>query len=230
MDADRGFIEAGEHPHQRFCVSIETMFPKLRDFIALEQGIIDIVLWDDDEEPDKQSCQLRYPCLRRFYAPGYDGGCLSSVLPYLDDLRLELLDTMCVSPPPREQVDHVGSLIIDAPRYIPPIVAGCLIRQAQTWDEYASKLSKYRNLIDGVGSSERNGLVVPGNTFAHCTNWGCILSAWTDAVVGGEGCWTTTWIPTIPYSESHQTFCRMLYYPFHPSLPFSAVHSVRSPM
>ena len=187
---------AGDHI-QRLCVPVETIFPKLRDLIAVEQSTMQIVPWDDNGDPDKRACQLKYPSLRRLYIPGYGRGLLPSTLPYLDDLRLEILDTRCLDPPSKEEVEHVHSLIIDAPKYFPFVPSGWC-HSPQSRDEYDGKFSKYQILVDGVGNSERNSVVVPIGGFTHEINHACIVSAWADGVVGGEGCWTTTWIPTVP--------------------------------
>jgi len=188
------------------CVPDGTAFPRLRDLIALEQGVIALVLWDGKGEPDKQACQLRHPSLRRLYIhhDGYDsGGSLPLTLPYLDDLRLEMLNEGYSKPILREEVVHVRSLIIDAPRYSLFTMDGSSMYR-QSRDEYARKISIYQTLIDEVGNSERNGIVVPIAGFTHETNRGRILSGWADAVIGGEGCWTTAWIPTIPYTGRYE--------------------------
>ena len=179
-----------------------TTFPKLRDLIALEQHVIPVMLLDDNGNPDKRACQLKYPSLRRLYIPGYVGLSLPSALPYLEHLRLEMLDQE-YDGPPREGVAHVRSLIIDAPRYSPYILAGC-IGYPQSRDEYDSKISKCQTLIDEVGNSERSGIVIPADGFTQYVDRGRILSAWVDTVVGALGCWATGWVPTTPYSGRYK--------------------------
>ena len=180
-----------------------TTFPKLRDLIALEQHVIPVVLLDDDGNPDKRACQLKCPSLRRLYIPGYVGLSLpSALLPYLEYLRLEMLD-QGYDGPSREGVAHVRSLIIDIPRYSPFIVRGCF-GYPQSRDEYDSKISKYQTLIDEVGNPERSGIVIPADGFTEYVDRGRILSAWIDAVVGAPGCWATEWVPTVPYSGRYK--------------------------
>ena len=199
MDTGYRHVKAKwRYKDERAYVSDGTTFPKLLDFVALDQHVISLVLWDNNGGPDKQACQLRYPSLRRLYIPGNGGGSLPSALPSLDDLRLEMLDSAC-SGPLREEVGHVRSLIIDAPQYFSFIASGHT-SYAQLRDEYASKMSEYQTLIEEVGNSEHNGIVVPDARFTHYADRGRILSGWADAVVGGEGCWTSAWIPTVPYT------------------------------
>ena len=169
----------------------ESIFPKLRDLIAIEQAQILLVVWDDDESPDKRAYQLRYPSLRRAFIPGCDGT-LPSALPYLADLRLDMLyGEPWISPPPREELGHVRSLIIDAPA--PSFFNDTHGRLSQEQDAYNSE---YRTLVEEVGNPDRNGVVVSAygfNPYRH-RNLDCVLSAWADAVGGGEGCWTTAWV------------------------------------
>lgn len=185
------FTSGSIHPKQpcEDCVINGPTFPKLRDLIALDQEVIQLTLWDNNNNPDKRACQLRYPSLRRLYITGHDGGTLHSSLPYLADLRLDMLDTRLVPPPPREDLCHVRSLIIDGPNYPPPFT----FEKGGRRDECNNK---YRTLLEEVGNPERNGYVVSAKGFNRYRNRDCILSAWADAVVGGEGCWTTAWVHT----------------------------------
>ena len=162
----------------------DTTFPKLRDLIVLRQHVIHLVLRDDNGKPDTRACQLRYPSLRRLYTPAYGGGALPSTLPYLDDLRL--LDNEYGGPPPREELGHVRTLIIDVPKHY------------NDYDDYLGDRTfmEYHTLIKKVGNPERNGIVVPTRDSILSPERGLILSAWANAVVGGEGCWTTAWAPT----------------------------------
>ena len=197
VDAGYGPVDTGGTPyHGRIYVPDGTVFPKLRDLIALEQYIISLVLRDSNRKLDKRACQLRYPVLRRLYIPGYGGGVLPFVLPFLDDLRLEILDGVQFDPPTRDEVGHVRSLIIDAPPYYPEYSSGCLV-YPQSRDEYDSKISIYQALVDKAGAPGRSGIVVPVNGFTLYTDPGRILSGWADAVAGGAGCWSTAWVPTI---------------------------------
>ena len=203
VDAFNGIVVEGAGYHtQQPCVPVETIFPKLRDLIALKQSTMPIVPLVHNVCPDERACRLKYPSLRRLYIPGYGGGRLPSALPYLHDLRLEILNASCISPPSKEQVEHVHSLIIDALKYLPFISSNCF-RYSQSRDEYDDKFSKYQILVDKVGNSECNGVVVPVDGFTLETNHARIVSAWADAVVGGEGCWTTTWIPTVPGTSGY---------------------------
>ena len=183
-----------------YSVISESIFPKLRDLIAIEQARILLVVWDEDEtpdnrayheSPDKRAYQLRYPSLRRAFIPGCDGT-LPSALPYLADLRLDMLyGEPWISPPPREELDHVRSLIIDAPA--PSFFNDTRGRLSREQDEYNSE---YQTLVEEVGNPERSGVVVSAygfNPYRH-RNLDCLLSAWADAVGGGEGCWTTAWV------------------------------------
>ena len=181
------------------CVPNETKFPKLRDLIALNQRVLHLVLQDDSRKPDKRACQLRYPNIRRLYIPSCDGSSLVSTLPDLHDLRLDTLEngSLAPPPPPREELDHVCSLIFDFPRYI-SWIGEWDQPYIQPREEYDSKIGEYRTLIEEVGISERNGIVVPGEGFTGCTTQSRVLSGWADAVVGGGGCWTTAWTPTNP--------------------------------
>jgi len=136
--------------------------------------------------------------------PGSVGFYLPSTLPYLEDLRLEMLDkgyNYVVSLP--EGLGHVRSLIIDAPRYSSYIYSGCF-GYPQSRDEYDSKISKYQTLIDEGGDPERNGIVIPVDGFTLYVDRRRVFSAWADAVVGGVGCWATGWVPTIPYSGRYE--------------------------
>ena len=180
--------------HGRLCVPDGTIFPMLRDLIALDRHVIHLVLQDDDGKFDKRACHLRYPVLRRLYIPGYNGSALPLALPFLDDLRLEVLDGTRFDPPTQDEVGYVHSLIIDAPQYYPEITYGD-VTYHESRDEYDSKISRYQALIDEAGNPGRSGMVVPVDT--HYIDPGRILSGWADAVVGGAGCWTTTWVPTI---------------------------------
>ena len=114
---------------------------------------------------------------------------LYSSLPYLADLRLDMLDHPWDPPPPRKELDHVRSLIIDGPNYPPPFT----FENGSEWDECNNK---YRTLLKDVGNPKRNGFVVSAKGFNRYRNRDCILSGWADAVVGGEGCWTTAWVHT----------------------------------
>ena len=194
MDTDFGPTSDDVSHHTMLCVPNETSFPKLRDLIALEQHVIHLVLRDHNGNPDKRACQLRYPILRRLYIPGYGGSALSSTLPYLDDLRLEILDVTC-SCPPQDEVGHVRSLIIDAPEYI-TTTSSCFLDDSQALDEHSTMISECQTLVNGVGNPERSGVVIPLLGFTRCTGRDRILSGWADAVVGGTGCWTTAWVPT----------------------------------
>ena len=176
-----------------------TTFPNLRDLIALEQRVIPLL---HGNPPDERACQLTYPSLRRLYIPGYVGVSLPSTLPYLEDLRLEMLHRNYVGSVP-EGVGHVRSLIIDAPGYSSFIFSGCM-GYTQSRDEYDSKISKYQTLINEGGDPERNGVVIPVGGFTQYIDRGRILSAWVDAVVEGVGCWSTGWVPTIPYSGRYE--------------------------
>ena len=94
-------------------------------------------------------------------------------------------------PPPREELGHVRSLIIDAPA--PSFFNDTHGRLSQEQDAYNSE---YRTLVEEVGNPDRNGVVVSAygfNPYRH-RNLDCLLSAWADAVGGGEGCWTTAWV------------------------------------
>ncbi len=199
VDAEFLAIDKGGGFHDEIpYIPTETTFPNLRDLIALEQRIIPLLHGNSD----KRASQLMYPSLRRLYMPGYAGLFLPSTLPYLEDLRLEMLENRYdVSLP--EGLGHVRSLIIDAPRYSSFIFSGC-IGFPQSRDEYDSKISKYQTLIDEGGNPERNGIVTPVDGFTHHINRGRILSAWVDAVVEGVGCWATGWVPTIPYSGRYE--------------------------
>jgi len=178
MDNDRH----NTYPERCYVTPVpdDTTFPKLRDLIALKQGVT------LKRKPDKRTCQLRYPSLRRLYIPGLGGGALPSALPYLNDLRL--LDEKCIDPPPREELGHVRSLIIDIPNEFD---------QYLRYDQYDIAFSGYETLIKEVGNRGRNGVVVPIGGSLLYPEHDLILSAWADAVVGGEGCWTTAWAPTI---------------------------------
>ena len=79
------------------------------------------------------------------------------------------------------EVDHLHSLVICFHTYLYAL--------------YTSLYNKHQALIEEIGKSERHGIVVPTQWSAHA-NQSLILSAWSDAVVGGEGCWTTAWAPT----------------------------------
>jgi len=171
----------------------DTTFPKLRDLIVLKQGVIHLVLVDDNRQPDKRACRLRYPSLRRLYIPGLGGGALPSALPYLNDLRL--LDEKCIDPPPREELGHVRSLIIDIPN---------VFDQYVRYNQYDIAFSEYETLIEEVGNPGRNGVVVPTAGSLLYPKRDPILSAWADAVVGGEGCWTTAWAPTTTRFYHHR--------------------------
>ena len=211
MDSDHRSVYTSDSVHFEqhcvFCVPNGTTFPKLYDLIALEQDVIHLILCDDNGKPDKRACQLRYPNLRRLYISGLGGGFLPSALPYLEDLRLELLDQECVDPPLQEDVGHVRSLIIDTPKYA-PLITGLddeYQEYSQSRDEYDSRISKYQTLIEEVGNRKRNGVIVPASGFTQYASRGRILSGWADAVVGGEGCWTTAWIPTIAFTGLYGT-------------------------
>jgi len=197
VQGDHRFIFTGGsiHPKPRCqnCVIDRPIFPKLHDLVALEQDVLLLVTRDEDGNPDNQACQLQYPSLRRLYVHGTDGGALPSTLPYLADLRLNMLPRSCIPPPPREELDHVRSLIIDA-----PIPSFCF-----DFDGSGSRLqreynSKYRTLIEEVGNPERNGVILSIDSVYSYKygNRDCILSAWADTVVGGDGCWTTAWVLT----------------------------------
>ena len=194
VDADYLAIDTRELP----CVPNGTTFPNLCDLIALEQHVVPLLYGI----PDNRASQLTYPNLRRLYIPGDTRVTLHSTLPYLEDLRLEMLNQEYIGSLP-EASGHVHSLIIDAPRYSSFTYFGC-IGTPQSRDEYASKISKYQTLIDEVGTPERNGIVIPVEGFTNYINRGRILSAWADAVVEGVACWTTGWVPTIPYIERHE--------------------------
>ena len=196
VQSDHKFIFTGGSIHpkprcQNFVIH-RPIFPKLHDLIALEQDVL-LVTRDEDGNPDERACQLQYPSLRRLYVNGTDGGALPSTLPYLADLRLNMLQHSCIAPPPREELDHVRSLIIDA-----PIPSFCF-----DFDGSGSRLqceynSKYRTLIEEVGNPERNRVVLSIDSVYSYKygNRDCILSAWADTVVGGDGCWTTAWVLT----------------------------------
>jgi len=186
MDNDRRSFYS-----RRFMTPVpdDTTFPMLCDLIVLNQGAIHLVLQDDNEKPDKRACQHRYPSLRRLYIPSRGGGALPSTLPYLEDLRL--LDKEHRSPPPREELGHVRSLIIDVPG-----PKSSLSRILNDTIEYDSVFTEYQPLINEVGNPERNGIVFPTDKPILYPERDLILSAWADAVVGGEGCWTTAWAPT----------------------------------
>jgi hypothetical protein len=192
MDNDRHSL----YPEQIHVNNVpdDTTFPKLRDLIALKQGVIHLVLQDDNKKPNKQVCQLRYPSLRRLYIPSHGGSALPSTLPYLDDLRLLDKGYEYVGPPSREELGHVRSLIIDFPG--PKSLLLFILDDWPGSDEYNSTLSEYRTLIKEVGNPECNGVVVPISGTLLRPERDLILSAWADAVVGGEGCWTTAWAPT----------------------------------
>ncbi len=131
-----------------------------------------------------------YPSLRRAFIPGCDGT-LPSALPHLADLRLDTLyGEPWISPPPREELDHVSSLIIDAPT---PSFNDPSGRQSLEQDKCNRK---YQTLVEEVGNLEYNGVVVSAYGFNpyRRRNLDCLLSGWADAVVGGEGCWTTAWV------------------------------------
>jgi len=191
MDHNRPSIYSGWHYVTP--VPDDTAFPKLRDLIVLKQGIIHLVLEDDNKKPDKRACQLRYPTLRRLYTPGLDGGALPSALPYLEDLRL--LDEKYIGPPPREELSHVRSIIIDVPKDS----SLSLLDDFNGYlgnDVYDIRFCEYQTLIEMVGNPKRNGVVVPTSGSLLYPERDLILSAWADAVVGGKGCWTTAWAPT----------------------------------
>ena len=182
----------------RLFVPDETIFPMLRDLIVLDQRVIRFHLRDGSGELDKRACQLRYPVLRSlYYDPGIFGRPLPTALPFLDNLRLNKLDGMLLDPPTRDDVRNVYSIIIDAPQYFPEMFDG-------SRDEYDNKFSKYQALIDEEGNPERSGIVVPVHGSTRYTNRGRILSAWADAVVGGEGCWTKAWISTTLCTRSYE--------------------------
>ena len=191
---DKRGIFHQETPH----IPNGTTFPHLRDLIALEQHIIPLL----HGNPDKRASQLTYPSLRRLYVPGYGKVTLPSTLPYLEDLRLEMLHRENVGSLP-EEVGHVRSLIIDAPRYSSFIFSGCM-GYPQSRDDYDSKISKYQTLINEGGDPERNGIVIPVDGFTQYIDRGRILSAWVDALAEGLGCWATGWVPTIPYSGRYE--------------------------
>jgi len=174
----------------------ETVFPKLRDLVALEQLGFS-VLPRDNGKPDKQAYQLRYPSLRRLYTPGYRERSLVSTLPYLHDVRWLLLDSKSLvpPPPPREEVGHVHSLIIDFRKYRDTVYNG-QNRIRQSREAYAGDLGKYQAVIEEVGNPRRNGIVVPILWNIDLSTQGCILSGWADTVVGGDGYWTTAWLLT----------------------------------
>ena len=198
VDSGYGSINTeGTPDYGRLCVPDGTIFPMLRDLIALEQHVIPLVPRDSNRKLDKRACQLRYPALRRLYIPGYGGSALPLALSFLEDLRLEILNGVNFDPPTRDELGHVHSLIIDAPQYYPAILSGCRMF-SQSRDEYDSKINIYQALIDMAGVPGRGGIVVPVNGFDSYTDPGRILSGWANAVVGGAGCWATAWVPTIP--------------------------------
>ena len=210
VDSDFLDVDPQEIPY----VPNGTTFPNLRDLIALEQHVVPLLYGIPDTRasqltvsllygiPDTQASQLTYPSLRRLYISGDPRISLHSTLPYLEDLRLDMLDQELLGSLPGE-LEHVRSLIIDAPGYYSFIFIGC-IGLPQSRDEYTSKISKYQTLIDKVGNPERNGIVIPVDGFTNYINRVRILSAWADAVVGGVGCWSPEWVPTILWSGRHE--------------------------
>ena len=167
------FTSGSIHPKQPCadCVINGPTFPKLHDLIALDQDIIQLALSDNNNNPDKRACQLRYPSLRRLYISGRDGGTLLSSLPCLADLRLDMLDHRRVPPPPREELGHVRSLIIDGPNFPPPFTF-------ENGGERNECNNKYRTLLKEVGNPKRNGFVVSTKGFNRYRNRDCILSGW----------------------------------------------------
>lgn len=185
-------ITGSFHPEQVYCIPTTTAFPKLRDLVALEQYIIDVVLWggntldNHDSRPDmmpnNRACQLRYPVLRRLYVLGDEECYVSPALPTLQDLRLNMLRVSSTHLSfLRGKVGHLHSLIIDS-----------------TVGRFSVCL---RDFMGGIGKSERNGIGFPANSLAYTLNQRLVLSAWSDAVVGGEGFWTTAWAPTSTTSD-----------------------------
>ena len=171
----------------------EPIFPKLHDLIALEQKVLDLLTVDGESGPDKRACQLSFPSLRRLFIPSLPDShqvALPSALPYLADLRLDM-QSSTIPPPPKKAVDHVRSLIIDAPAPSSSLHQGDRLSRRQ-----AKCNAQCRTLIEEVGTPERNGVVFSayGPETSAYRDPDCILSAWADAVVGGEACWTTAWV------------------------------------
>jgi hypothetical protein len=186
-------------PYYALCVPSSVNFPLLCDLVALEQQVL---VPNIRGLADEQAYRSRYPNLRRLYVLGdrVTGSLLPSALPTLDCLRLEMLDSTRVTIPPRQRVQHVRSLIIDAPRYSEWLFHGC-VGEPQWQHEYDARVLEYRALAKEIGGLDGSGVLVPPDDHTLYVNRERILLGWMDAVGGSEGCWSMDWRPTILYNS-----------------------------